>query len=144
LRCTPHPDSREAFTGVDIAGGVSYYFVGEIAEASYRFQREVDAGQRIIVGVNAFTEGNEDSEQNLLRIDPGVEDLQRKRLAAVKADRDDAAVAAALDRVRADAADPGTNLMPAFIDAVGTYATLEEVVEALESVFGRYREPVVI
>jgi len=128
-----------AYAGID-----NGYFVSEIAEASYRFQREVDAGQRIIVGVNAFTEGNEESEQNLLRIDPGVEDLQRKRLATVKQDRDSDAVAAALARVRADAADPGANLIPAFIDAVRTYATLEEVVEALESVFGRYREPVVI
>jgi methylmalonyl-CoA mutase N-terminal domain/subunit len=126
------------------AGIEDGYFVSEIAEASYRFQREVDAGQRIIVGVNAFTDGNEDSEQNLLRIDPGVEDLQRKRLATVKADRDDAAVEAALARVRADAADPGTNLMPAFIDAVRAYATLEEVVVALESEFGRYTEKAVI
>ncbi|HAS12467.1 MAG TPA: methylmalonyl-CoA mutase [Acidimicrobiaceae bacterium] len=126
------------------AGIEDGYFVSEIAEASYRFQREVNSGQRIIVGVNAFTEGNEDSEQNLLRIDPGVEDLQRKRLAAVKSDRDDTAVDAALARVRADAADPGTNLMPAFIDAVSAYATLEEVVEALESEFGRYTEKAVI
>lgn len=126
------------------AGIEDGYFVSEIAEASYRFQREVNNGQRIIVGVNAFTEGNEDSEQNLLRIDPGVEDLQRKRLAAVKTDRDDTAVEAALARVRADAADPATNLMPALLDAVSAYATLEEVVAALESEFGRYTEKAVI
>ncbi|MCO8128865.1 methylmalonyl-CoA mutase family protein [Acidimicrobiia bacterium EGI L10123] len=126
------------------AGIEDGYFVSEIAEASYRFQREVNSGQRIIVGVNAFTEGNEDSEQNLLRIDPGVEDLQRKRLAAVKSDRDDTAVEAALARVRADAADAGTNLIPALLDAVSAYATLEEVVAALESEFGRYTEKAVI
>jgi methylmalonyl-CoA mutase N-terminal domain/subunit len=120
------------------------YFVREIAEASYRFEREVNAGQRIIVGVNAFTEGNEESEQNVLRIDPAVEDLQRKRLATVKHDRDDDAVRATLDRVRHDAADPGTNLMPAFIDAVRAYATLEEVVDALADEFGRYTEPPII
>jgi methylmalonyl-CoA mutase N-terminal domain/subunit len=126
------------------AGIEDGYFVSEIAEASYRFQREVNAGQRIIVGVNAFTEGNEDSELNLLRIDPGVEDLQRKRLATVKQDRDDEAVAAALARVRSVAADPGTNVMPALIDAVQAYATLEEVVGALEAEFGRYVERPVI
>lgn len=126
------------------AGIEDGYFVSEIAEASYRFQREVNSGQRIIVGVNAFTEGNEDSEQNLLRIDPGVEDLQRKRLATVKSDRDDTAVEAALARVRSDAADPATNLMPALLDAVSAYATLEEVVGALESEFGRYTEKAVI
>jgi methylmalonyl-CoA mutase N-terminal domain/subunit len=126
------------------AGIEDGYFVSEIAEASYRFEREVNSGQRIIVGVNAFTEGNEDSEHNLLRIDAAVEDLQLKRLAAVKQDRDDAAVDAALARVRADAADPATNLMPAFIDAVRAYATLEETVGALETVFGRYTERPVI
>ena len=120
------------------------YFVGEIADASYRFQREVNAGDRIIVGVNAFTEGNEDSEQNLLRIDAGVEDLQLKRLAEVKQRRDDTALHAALAQVRSDAADPNVNLMPAFIDAVRAYATLEEVVGALESQFGRYTETPVI
>ncbi|HEX4903355.1 MAG TPA: methylmalonyl-CoA mutase family protein [Acidimicrobiales bacterium] len=120
------------------------YFVGEIAEASYRFEREVNAGQRIIVGVNAFTEGDDLAEHNLLRIDPAVEDLQLKRLAAVKRDRDDAAVAAALQQVRAAAADPATNTMPAFIEAVRAYATLEEVVDALAAEFGRYTEPPII
>jgi len=147
--------AEEVFAHLDELGGGSIlegvyrgidegWFVSEIAEASYRFEREVNAGQRIIVGVNAFTEGNEDSEQNLLRVDPGVEDLQRKRLAAVKQARDGEAVAAALARVRADASDPATNLMPAFIDAVRVYATLEEVVTALESVFGGYTEPPII
>jgi len=126
------------------AGIENGYFVSEIAEASYRFEREVNAGQRIIVGVNAFTDGNEESEQNLLRIDPGVEELQRKRLAAVKQARDDEAVRATLERVRADAADPATNLVPAFIDAVRAYATLEEVVEALAAEFGRYTEAPII
>jgi methylmalonyl-CoA mutase, N-terminal domain len=120
------------------------YFVSEIAEASYRFEREVNAGQRIIVGVNAFTEGNEEGEHNVLRIDPGVEDLQLKRLADVKQRRDDAAVRAALQQVRAVAADPTANTMPAFIDAVRAYATLEEVVEALAAEFGRYTEPAII
>ncbi len=120
------------------------YFVGEIAEASYRFEREVNAGQRIIVGVNAFTDGNEDSEHNLLRVDPAVEELQRKRLADVKQSRDDVAVAAALDQVRAAAADPTANTMPVLIDAVRAYATEGEIVAALESVFGTYIEKTVI
>jgi methylmalonyl-CoA mutase N-terminal domain/subunit len=120
------------------------YFVREIAEASYRFEREVNSGQRIIVGVNAFTEGGEESEQNVLRIDPGVEDLQLKRLAAVKRSRDDEAVATALAGVRAAAADPTANTMPAFIDAVRAYATLEEVVDALAAEFGRHTEAPII
>ena len=120
------------------------FFVGEIAEAAYRFEREVNAGDRIIVGVNAFTDGNDEGEQNLLRIDPAVEDLQLKRLAEVKQARDDEAVASALDRVRSEAADPNTNLMPVFIDAVQAYATEGEIVAALEDVFGTYVETTVI
>ena len=122
----------------------SGWFVGEIADAAYRFEREVNSGERIIVGVNAFTEGNEDEGAELLRIDPAVEDLQLRRLKQVKADRDDAAVVAVLDRVRADAADPDVNLMPVLIDAVRAYATEGEVVDALASVFGRYVETTVV
>ncbi|MGK2930112.1 MAG: acyl-CoA mutase large subunit family protein [Acidimicrobiales bacterium] len=120
------------------------YFVSEIAEAAYRFEREVNAGDRIIVGVNDFTDGNDEGDQNLLRVDAAVEELQLKRLTEVKQDRDDAAVAATLERVRTDAEDPDTNLMPAFIDAVKAYATEGEIVTTLESVFGTHVEKTVI
>jgi methylmalonyl-CoA mutase, N-terminal domain len=126
------------------AGIDNGYFVSEIAEAAYRFEREVNSGDRVIVGVNAFTDGNEESEQNLLRIDPAVEELQLKRLADVKQARDDSAVSEALDRVRRDAADSSVNLMPAFIEAVRAYATEGEIVAALESVFGTHVEKTVI
>ncbi|MDZ7680003.1 MAG: methylmalonyl-CoA mutase family protein [Acidimicrobiales bacterium] len=120
------------------------YFTGEIADASYRFEREVNSGERIIVGINDFTDGNDDRDQQILRIDPSVETIQLKRLAAVKADRDDDAVRACLEQVRTDAADPTVNLMPSFIDAVAVYATEEEIVTALESVFGTYTETTTI
>ena len=120
------------------------YFVSEIAEASYRFEREVNAGERIIVGVNAFTEGNDDSEQNLLRIDAATEELQLKRLAEVKKARDDAAVTRSLAEVRTAAADSTVNLMPVLIDAVKAYATEGEIVSALEDVFGTYVERTII
>jgi methylmalonyl-CoA mutase N-terminal domain/subunit len=116
------------------------YFVGEIADASYRFQREVNAGRRIIVGVNGFTEGNDASETNLLRVDPEVENIQRKRLASVKQARDDETVNRALDRVRTEAAVAEINLMPALLEAAHAYATEGEVVGALTDVFGIYRE----
>lgn len=114
------------------------YFVGEIADAAYRFEREVNEGQRIIVGVNDFTDGD-DGEQHLLRIGPEAEEYQRKRLADIKQQRDDAAVAAALTAVT-EAAKTDANLMPFIIDAVKTYATLEEVSMAMEQVFGTYVE----
>ena len=81
------------------AGIDNGYFVGEIADSAYRFEREVNAGRRIIVGVNEFVEGNEDDQTNLLRIDSTTEELQRKRLETVKHERDSVAVEAALASV---------------------------------------------
>ncbi len=120
------------------------YFVGEIADASYRFEREVNAGRRIIVGNNAFTDGNQDKAQGMLRVDPSVERYQLQRLAKVKSERDDAAVAGALQALAGCASDPARNLMPPLIDAVKAYATEGEIVGALESVFGTYVERVVV
>jgi methylmalonyl-CoA mutase N-terminal domain/subunit len=126
------------------AGIDNGYFVGEIADSSYRFEREVNAGRRVIVGVNEFTEGGEESAADILRIGGETEDYQRKRLADVKQSRDDAAVAGALARIRSDATDPTVNLMPPIIDAVKVYATEEEVCSALEDVFGDYVEQAIV
>ena len=120
------------------------WFVGEIADASYRHEREVNAGERIVVGVNEFTEGDDPSARRLLRIGQETEELQRKRLATVRQDRDDGAVASTLARVVADAADSTTNLMPALLEAVRARATVGEVVDALEGVFGTYVERAVV
>ncbi len=126
------------------AGIDNGYFVGEIADAAYRFEREINNDQRIIVGVNEFTDGNEDDEANLLRIDHSVEELQRKRLEAVKQERDSAAVEASLAAIRTAAADPTVNLMPPIIDAVKTYATEEEISNAMRDVFGTYVEQAIV
>src|SRR5205814_1612396 len=81
------------------------------------------------------TDGNDDDSIEILQITPEQEQQQIKRLQAVRADRDDEAVARALDRVRADAADPERNLVPTLIDAVQAYATEGEVMGALADVF---------
>ena len=125
------------------AGIDNGYFVGEIADSAYRFEREVNNGDRIIVGVNEFTDGD-DSDKELLRIGAEVEEYQRKRLADVKLARNDGDVARALAAVTAAAADPEANLMTSIIDAVRTYATLEEIVMAMESEFGTYVEKAII
>jgi methylmalonyl-CoA mutase N-terminal domain/subunit len=126
------------------AGIDNGYFVGEIAEAAYQLERRVNDGRRVVVGVNRFTDGNDDDTVELLRITDEQEQRQIKRLHAVKADRDAGAVAAALARIRTQAADPETNLMPAFVDAVRTYATLGEIMDTLAGVFGRYVETPVL
>ncbi|MEE3352840.1 MAG: methylmalonyl-CoA mutase family protein [Actinomycetota bacterium] len=122
----------------------SGWFVGEIADAAYRYEREVNSGDRIVVGVNAFMEGNDSRQADLLRIDQETEDLQRRRLDAVRRSRDDRAVVASLSRVAADAAEPTTNLLPALLEAVSVRATLGEVVDVLEGVFGTYVERTVV
>ena len=126
------------------AGIENGYFVGEIADSAYRFEREVNAGRRIIVGVNDFTEGNEEGQANLLRIDSETEDYQLKRLATVKQDRNDDAVAAALARITAEAADSTINLMPGIIDAVKVFATEEQISAAMEVEFGTYVEQAIV
>jgi len=126
------------------AGIDNGYFVGEIADSAYRFEREVNSGRRIVVGVNAFTDGAEDSEANLLRIDQSTEDLQRKRLDEVKRSRDPAAVGSTLARVTADAADANVNLMPSIIEAVEAYATEEEIADAMREVFGTHVEKAIV
>ena len=125
------------------AGIENGYFVGEIADSAYRFEREVNSGDRIIVGVNAFTDGD-DGDRELLRIEAEVEEYQRKRLTGVKQRRDDTAVARCLAAVTAAASDQNTNVMPPILDAVKAYATLEEVVMAMESEFGTYVEKAII
>ncbi len=122
-----------------IAGIENGFFVGEIADAAYRFEREVTAGERIVVGVNAFVDASEIAPA-LQAIDPGIEAEQRARLQAVRRERSHEAVATALATLATDARDPVRNVMPAVIDAVHAYATLGEITAALESVFGTYTE----
>jgi len=115
------------------------WFQREIAEAAYDFQRRVDRGQRIVVGVNAFTDGD-DAPPPTLSIDPVVEVRQLARLHEVKTARSSAAVEGALTQVGRDAADPSVNLMPALLEAVNAYATVGEITDTLEQVFGTYTE----
>ncbi len=120
------------------------WFQREISESAYELERKLNDGRHVLVGVNACFDGNEDPPPETLQIGPEAEETQLKRLATVKADRGDEVVDAALARVRADAADPAVNLMPALLDAVRVYATVGEVVGAMAEVFGRHREDPVI
>jgi methylmalonyl-CoA mutase, N-terminal domain len=122
----------------------SGWFMAEIADSAYRFEREVNAGRRIVVGVNAFTDGDEGPAGEVLRVDPAVEERQLRRLAGVRGGRDGAAADAALRALGAAAADPARNLMPVLIDAARARATIGEVTEALEGVFGTYAERITV
>jgi methylmalonyl-CoA mutase N-terminal domain/subunit len=123
-----------------IRGCEEGWYQGEIADSAYELERKLNSGRHVIVGVNAFLEGNDEPPPPTLRIGPEVEEEQRRRLEKVKYERDRAAVERALARVRTDAADDGANLMPAFIEAARAYATIGETVDALADVFGRWVE----
>jgi methylmalonyl-CoA mutase N-terminal domain/subunit len=111
----------------------------EIADASYELQQEIDAGRRIVVGVNGYTEGDGD-QTPILRIDPALERKQIGRLQAVRARRDAAAVEASLTALRTAAAQERHNLMPLLLDAARVHTSEGEIVEALQEVWGDYRE----
>ena len=130
----------------DMGGAVaaieSGYMQREIQEAAWRYQQEVDRGERIIVGVNKFQLDGEEP-QPIFRVDPEVERAQVRRLRAVKRERDDGAVAASLSRLR-DAAAGDENLLPPILETVKAYATVGEMCGVLREVFGDYQPPSVI
>jgi methylmalonyl-CoA mutase, N-terminal domain len=110
----------------------------EIADASFRYQQELNERRRIVVGVNDFTQDDEEPTP-ILKIDPALEGKQRDRLAATKAARDGAAVETALTELKRVAAGEG-NLMPPIIEAARTQATEGEMISAMQEVFGTYTE----
>jgi methylmalonyl-CoA mutase N-terminal domain/subunit len=120
------------------------WFQGRIADSAYELERAFNAGERVIVGVSGFTEGNDDDDLDILRISNEDETRQRKRLDAVRHDRDQSAVDAVLAKLRAEAADPEVNLMPTLIEASQAYTTLGEMMAAMADVFGRHTEVPVI
>jgi methylmalonyl-CoA mutase N-terminal domain/subunit len=110
----------------------------EISEASYHYQRQVDGGQKSVVGVNRYTEGD-DARIPLLRIGAEVEAAQLDRLRRTRAERDAARHARAIADLQG-AARSRANLMPPLLEAVRAYASIGEICEALRTVFGSYRE----
>jgi methylmalonyl-CoA mutase, N-terminal domain len=115
------------------------FFQREIAEASFRFQSEVESGDRVIVGVNRF-EDTDERELEILKIDAALERKQIERVQALRARRDSATVSSALARLKQGAAEADTNLMPAIIDASRAYVTMGEMCDALRESWGVWRE----
>jgi len=114
----------------------------EIAESAYRFQQEVERKRRVIVGVNDFTSGEQQTVP-ILQIDESAAQLQLVKVDRVRRTRNKVAVTRALDRLRKTAA--GTeNTMPALLDAVRAYATIGEMCDALRDVWGEYQEEAII
>lgn len=140
-------EAEEYFEKIDALGGVipaieAGFFQKEIAEAAYRYQMELDRKEKIIVGVNEFVEENEKIEIPLLEISPEVEVRQRKRLAEIRASRDNKTVEQSLSNLK-NAAEEGRNLMPYLLECTRAYVTLGEICNKLAEVFGVYEEQAV-
>ena len=135
-------DADALIAEIDDMGGVvegihKGYFRRSIAEASYRFGQEMEAGDRIIVGVNAYEDGNEEQPVEILQIPHQVEVDQCERLEAFRRERDLDAANRALDAIR-DAARQGENVMEPLVEAAIQRCTLGEMVQAMGDVYGRY------
>ncbi|MBU3728590.1 MAG: methylmalonyl-CoA mutase [Phycisphaerales bacterium] len=135
-------DANGIIREIDDMGGVvsgihKGYFRRSIAEASYRFGQEMEAGDRVVVGVNAYSDGNEDRQVEILQIPHTVETEQCDRLAQFRRSRSADGVKRALDAIRSDAR-AGTNVMPALIAGAHARCTLGEMVQALADIYGRY------
>jgi len=139
--------ANEIFDQIDALGGVipaieAGYFQKEIADAAYRYQKEVERKEKFIVGVNEFIEGDTKVDIPILYISPEVEKKQKKRLAELRQSRNEKAVSESLNEIR-DTAVNGNNIMPVLIKAAHNYVTLGEMVNQLKEVYGVYEEAVV-
>jgi methylmalonyl-CoA mutase, N-terminal domain len=137
-------EAHEYFDRIRKLGGVipaikENFFQREIAEASFRYQHEIEQKQRIIVGVNRYEQSDE-APLEILRVDPSLEEKQIGRVQALRARRDSAAVESALARLKEDAAHEDRNLMGPIVDASKAYVTMGEMCDALREVWGVWRE----
>ncbi len=139
--------ANEIFEQIDSLGGVipaieAGYFQKEIADAAYRYQKEVERKEKFIVGVNEFVEKDEKIDIPILYISPEVERIQKQRLADLKQSRNIEAVEESLNEIKAAAVD-NKNLMPVLVKAARNYVTLGEMTGELKEVFGTYEETAV-
>jgi methylmalonyl-CoA mutase N-terminal domain/subunit len=144
LTNTLEGQAYEYFDRIERLGGViaaieDNFFQREIADASFRYQAEVEAGKRVVVGVNRYLL-DEEEPIPILKVDPALERKQIERLAAVRARRESAAVERRLAALKAAAATEDVNLMPPIVDAARDYVTLGEMCDALREVWGVWRE----
>lgn len=140
-------EANAIFDQIDALGGVvaaieTGYFQKEIADAAYRYQKEVERKEKFIVGVNEFVEENEKIDIPILTVSPEVQKQQVKRLSELKQSRNQKAVEESLAEIKQAAID-GSNLMPVFLKAAQNYVTLGEMIGELKEVFGTYEETAV-
>ncbi len=138
-------EAESYFRKINELGGVIKaielgFFQKEIADAAYRYQREIESKDKIVIGVNDFTDPEEETEIPVLYIDPKVEEDQIRALNKVREERDNLKVNENLKKLK-EAAQGADNLMPKILDCVRVYASEGEIIDTLKEVFGEYREP---
>ena len=136
--------AHEYFKKLDDLGGMvsaieKSFPQNEIREAGYKYQKEIDNNERIIVGVNKYT-AKEEQPIKTLKIEPEIEKKQVERLQAFKGRRDNNSINKALDALKTTASNGGS-VIPAIIEALKLYATVGEICNAMKEVFGEYKEP---
>ena len=137
----------EYINKIDELGGAAKaidrgYVQKEIQDSAYKYQKEIESGDRIVVGVNKF-QVEESSPKGLLKVDPKVGEMQKKKLVELRSTRNNEKVNAALETLK-NAAAGDDNLMPLILDAVKEYATLGEICGVLREVFGEYQQSIVL
>ena len=138
-RATSYIEQIDAMGGA-VAAIEKGFMQREIVESAYRFQKEVEAKKRIVVGMNKFVT-EEEVPMKILQIDPEIEKKLVERLKQVKMQRNQAKVGEALNKLRRAAEQEGVNLMPFILQAVKEYTTLGEICDTLREVFGEYKPP---
>ncbi|HVP36106.1 MAG TPA: methylmalonyl-CoA mutase family protein [Terriglobales bacterium] len=141
-------EAEKYFAEIERRGGVlkgieEGYFQREIAEAAYRYQKEIESKERIVVGVNDFVIQDEKIEIPILKIDPEVEREQVQAIKKVRAERDNDKVKGTLENLKR-VCKGDENTMPAILECIRCYATEGEIVDVMKSVFGEYVEPPLI
>jgi len=138
----------EYLTRIEDMGGMVQaiekgYVQKEIQDSAYRYQQNIESGEQVVVGVNKFTV-KEDGPSDILKVDPSLREVQTKKIAAIKAERDNTAVETSLLAIKQAASDPEINLMPLIVEAAKHYATLGEICGVLRNEFGEHRESIIL
>lgn len=138
----------EYLTKIEEMGGMVQaiekgYVQKEIQDSAYRYQKDIESAEQVVVGVNKF-QIEEEAPKDILKVDPALRELQSKKLASVRAERDQSAVDAALTALRSAASDAEVNLMPYILEAAKQYASLGEICGVLRDEFGEYRESIIL
>lgn len=141
--------AQEYIDKIDEMGGMLVaiekgYVQQQIQDSAYAYQRAIEKGEQIVVGVNKFQIEEKGTSRKILRVDPSMAEKQIARLKALKESRDNVKVKEALEEIRKAAKDESANIMPKILEAVKVYATLGEICDVLREEFGEYRESIIL